>query len=126
MGNSGCIDPLEPVPGLPGALPVPPGELAHNFFNLEPGRIPLPGAVPPPPQLVVPPVFGHAPPVPPFFFGPPVQAGAFVPPPAVADLGPSTSTATATVVSPAKTVVHYPSQDPSRLGATQLNADRQE
>lgn len=120
IGAGGALDPLEPVPGLPGALPVPPGELAHNFFNLEPGRIPLPGAVPPPPQLVVPPVFGHAPPVPPFFFGPPVQApSAFVPPAAAAELGPSTSTA-------AKPVVHYPSQDPSRLGATQLNADRQE
>lgn len=43
MGGSGALDPLEPVPGLPGALPVPSGELAHNFFNLEPGRIPLPG-----------------------------------------------------------------------------------
>lgn len=72
---------------------------------------------------MVPPVFGHAPPVPPFFFGPPVQAaGPFVPPPTVADMGPSTSTS----VSAPKPVVHYPSQDPSRLGATQLNADRQE
>lgn len=120
MGHQN-LDPLEPVPGLPGALPVPSGELAHNFFNLEPGHIPLPN-VPPPPPLMVPPMFGP-PPMPQFFFNPPMQAGAFVPP---TELGQSTSTATSTVVSSTKQVVHYPSQDPARLGATQLNADRQE
>ncbi|GLV35834.1 uncharacterized protein CBL_01014 [Carabus blaptoides fortunei] len=126
------LDPLEPVPGLPGALPLPTGELAHNFFNLEPGHIPLPN-VPPPPPLMVPPIFGP-PPMPQFFFNAPLQgAPAYVPPPA--DLAqPGTSTGAGTAVSAAtvvagvglKSIVHYPSQDPARLGATQLNADRQE
>lgn len=117
------IDPLEPVPGLPGALPVPSGELAHNFFNLEPGHIPLPN-VPPPPPLMVPPMFGP-PPLPQFFFNPPMQGGpTFVPTAELAAAG--SSAAASAAVSAAKTIVHYPSQDPARLGATQLNADRQE
>ncbi|CAB0039924.1 unnamed protein product [Trichogramma brassicae] len=43
---------LEPVPGLPGALPLPPAGVGNNFFN-------LPGVVPPPPMppVLMPPVF---------------------------------------------------------------------
>ncbi|CAH0561500.1 unnamed protein product [Brassicogethes aeneus] len=106
-------DAYEPVPGLPGALP----ELSNNFFNLEPGHIPLPN-MPPPASLMVPPLFGP-PPIPSFFFNP-AQIPNFVSPAASA----STSTATSETVT--KQTVHYPSQDPSRLGATQLHADRQE
>lgn len=104
----------EPVPGLPGALP----ELSNNFFNLEPGHIPLP-TMPPPPSLIVPPMFAP-PPIPPFFFNPQL--------PQFAASAPSTSTAAASIpsTSDGKTTVHYPSQDPARLGATQLHADRQE
>lgn len=104
----------EPVPGLPGALP----ELSNNFFNLEPGHIPLPN-MPPPPSLMVPPIFAP-PPIPSFFFNPP-QLPPF-----------STAPATSTNVTPnepmltTKTVVHYPSQDPARLGATQLHSENQE
>jgi len=111
------------VPGLPGALP----ELSNNFFNLEPGHIPLP-SMPPPPSLMVPPMFGP-PPLPPFFFnhGPP-QLPPFAPP--VVSSAPSTSTGPPGVgditIPPPKATVHYPSQDPTRLGATQITGQKQE
>lgn len=130
------VEVYDPVPGLPGALP----ELSNNFFNLEPGHIPLPN-MPPPPSLIVPPMF-PPPPMPPFFFNPP-QLPTFTPaemPPAIprpVTSIPSTSStvtsesagATATVpvvAAAAKPAVHYPSQDPSRLGSTKLHADTQE
>ncbi|ERL91926.1 pre-mRNA-splicing factor RBM22 [Dendroctonus ponderosae] len=109
------------VPGLPGALP----ELSNNFFNLEPGHIPLP-AMPPPPSLMVPPMFGP-PPLPPFLFnhGPPQ-----LPPFAPSVVSSAASTATAALgdlsVPPPKTTVHYPSQDPARMGATQITGQKQE
>lgn len=105
----------EPVPGLPGALP----ELSNNFFNLEPGHIPLPN-MPPPPSLMVPPIFAP-PPIPSFFFNPP-QIPSF----ATASAASSTNVASSEPLVSAKPVVHYPSQDPSRLGATQLHSERQE
>lgn len=118
-----CFDEAyDPVPGLPGALP----ELSNNFFNLEPGHIPLPN-MPPPPSLLVPPMF-PPPPMPPFFFNPP-QMTSFAP----ADRNPrnisTSSSSTITnenTLGNSKPTVHYPSQDPSRLGATQLHADCQE
>ncbi|KAK5643086.1 hypothetical protein RI129_006931 [Pyrocoelia pectoralis] len=109
---------FEPVPGLPGTLP----ELSNNFFNLEPGHIPLPN-MPPPSSLMVPPMFGP-PPMPPFFFTP-TQASPFVPP-VSSNLNAASSSATSNGDVGGKPTVHYPSQDPSRLGATQLLADRQE
>ncbi|XP_022903483.1 pre-mRNA-splicing factor RBM22 [Onthophagus taurus] len=113
---AGNLEAYEPVPGLPGALP----ELSNNFFNLD---IPLPN-MPPPSSLLVPPMF-PPPPMPPFFFNPP-QLPQFT-----ADVGnrnvASTSTAASTVVSSdnvtSKPIVHYPSQDPARLGATQLHGE---
>ncbi|UYV66308.1 RBM22, partial [Cordylochernes scorpioides] len=33
--EEGVYQPLEPVPGLPGALPPPPEELTNNYFNLQ-------------------------------------------------------------------------------------------
>ncbi|KAK9872121.1 hypothetical protein WA026_016173 [Henosepilachna vigintioctopunctata] len=105
----------EPVPGLPGALP----ELSNNFFNLEAGNIPLPNM--PPPSLMVPPIFGP-PPIPPFFFNPP-QLPPFIHNPTAASNAASTVTSEAAAV---KLPVHYPSQDPSRLGATQITSERQE
>lgn len=107
----------EPVPGLPGALP----ELTNNFFNLEPGHIPLPN-IPPPPSLMMPQLFGP-PPFPPVFFNPP-QMPSFVPNPAVAS--GSTSAAAKDANVGLKPTLHYPSQDPSRLGATQISTERQE
>lgn len=82
----GVRETLEPVPGLPGALPPPP-ENVNNFFN-------LPGMMPPP---MIPP-----PPMPPaaFLFGPPAAPPIF--PPGTVPTG-----------------IHYPSQDPSRMGASQ-------
>ena len=82
---------LEPVPGLPGALPLPPDSVGNNFFNL-PNVVP-PGVVPPPPM---PPPF-----MPPMF--PPMA-------PVAAPMFPPGT---------APTPIHYPSQDPSRMGASQ-------
>jgi pre-mRNA-splicing factor RBM22/SLT11 len=86
----GVREVLEPVPGLPGALPPPPENIANNFFNL-PGIIPPP-MIPPPPM-----------PPPPFIFAPPMA-------PPVTPIFPPGTTPTA---------IHYPSQDPSRMGASQ-------
>lgn len=128
------LETYEPVPGLPGALP----ELSNNFFNLEPGHIPLPN-MPPPTSLMVPPMFAP-PPIPPFFFGPttaqlPAAAAYATVPPPTAELAAKSASSTHSSgdggggggnVTAGKAVVHYPSQDPARLGATQLHADRQE
>lgn len=112
--NLSSAEVYEPVPGLPAALP----ELSNNFFNLEPGHIPLPPAglttAAAAPALVVPPLFAPPPPLPPFFFN---RLPPFAPPPA---------TATSGVAEAAKATVHYPSQDPSRLGATKIHAEKQE
>lgn len=120
----------EPVPGLPGALP----ELSNNFFNLEPGHIPLPN-MPPPPSLMVPPMFAP-PPMPPFFFSPPQlpqfgtastsKSNAACTVPCTAPCTSSCSPCSPSDCVMPKATIHYPSQDPSRLGATQLHADRQE
>lgn len=126
QGRSGApvavqnLEMFDPVPGLPGALP----ELSNNFFNLEPGHIPLPN-MPPPPSLLVPPMY-PPPPLPQFYFNPP-RLPTF-PPPDINTIRPSTSTATsADAPGPGgNKIVHYPSQDPARLGATQLHADCQE
>ncbi|CAG9858709.1 unnamed protein product [Phyllotreta striolata] len=104
----------EPVPGLPGALP----ELSNNFFNLEPGHIPLPN-MPPPPSLMVPPLFAPPPPIPPFFFNPP-QLPPFAGASASSSAASSAGEAVPVPVPVPKAPVHYPSQDPSRLGATQI------
>lgn len=113
------LEAYEPVPGLPGALP----ELSNNFFNLEPGHIPLPN-MPPPPSLLVPPMF-PPPPMPPFFFNPP-QIPNFNPTDIAQRNVSSTTTSTENSVANIKATVHYPSQDPSRLGATQIHSECQE
>ncbi|KAJ8675689.1 hypothetical protein QAD02_011475 [Eretmocerus hayati] len=79
---------LEPVPGLPGALPPPPENVTNNFFNL-PGMMSQ-SIVPPPPMP------------PPFLFPPMVAATTPIFPPGTTP-----------------TPIHYPSQDPSRMGASQ-------
>ncbi|XP_064455010.1 pre-mRNA-splicing factor RBM22-like [Ornithodoros turicata] len=81
---------LEPVPGLPGALPMPPQELSNNYFNLGAG--PSSGMGPPPPPMNFPPGFA----------GPP-------PPPGM----------------PFRQAIHYPSQDPQRLGSTGMRGQTQ-
>ncbi|CAI5766764.1 RBM22 factor [Podarcis lilfordi] len=89
---------LEPVPGLPGALPPPPAAeeeaASANYFNLPPSGPPavVNIALPPPP--------GIAPPPPPGF-GPHMFHAMGPPPPFMRAPGP----------------IHYPSQDPQRMGA---------
>jgi len=85
------------VPGLPGALPPPPEELKNNFFNIGGGDR---QTMPPPPPLGAPP--------PASFFYPHQPGGG--PPGAPPPLPPSL---------PGPAPIHYPSQDPSRMGATQ-------
>uniref|UniRef100_A0A8C4RAL9 Pre-mRNA-splicing factor RBM22 n=1 Tax=Eptatretus burgeri TaxID=7764 RepID=A0A8C4RAL9_EPTBU len=86
---------MEPVPGLPGALPPPPTSEETpqaNYFNLPPsGPPPLMGMHLPPPPGIGPPPPGFVPTT----FPPPLP-----PPPFIR--GPSP--------------VHYPSQDPHRMG----------
>ena len=93
------------------ALPLPPEELKNNFFNFStevkgfdeasgssgagPSRPPMP----PPPGTV------------PFFFP---RSGAPPPPPRPPGSGPPRPPAL-----PGPGRIHYPSQDPSRMGATQ-------
>ncbi|XP_078407310.1 pre-mRNA-splicing factor RBM22 [Cetorhinus maximus] len=90
---------LEPVPGLPGALPPPPPtieeETPTNFFNLPPSAPPavMNISLPPPPGL--------APPPPPGFGGTVFHGMPPPPPPFLRAPGP----------------IHYPSQDPQRMGA---------
>lgn len=112
---------FEPVPGLPGALPLPPNP--NDYFNLQasemtvlpPGmklhQIP-PGMIPGAP---FPPMY---PPLPPYGQAYNTQA---IPVPATPQAATSTTAAAATAqggaIPPAPGGVHYPSQDPSRLGA---------
>lgn len=133
--EEGEVD-LEPVPGLPGALPLPPEEVASNFAGVS-QNIPFPPGMPPP--FLLPPPMPRPPPgmrpsAPPLFFFPSHLRPPLAPPPSVQ---PSTFTqrpstypaATVSVLSrvPADpgapgtmpaTGIHYPSQDPSRLGTT--------
>ncbi|XP_069586798.1 pre-mRNA-splicing factor RBM22 [Ranitomeya imitator] len=84
---------LEPVPGLPGVLPPPPTEeeSSANYFNLPPnGSSALVNIALPPPALTAPPP-GFSP----HMFPP------MVPPPFLRAPGH----------------IHYPSQDPQRMGA---------
>ena len=90
----GAMAAVPVVPGLPGALPPPPEELKNNFFNIGGGDRPT---MPPPPMGAPPPAS--------FFY--PHQPG---PPGAPPPLPPSL---------PGPAPIHYPSQDPSRMGATQ-------
>ncbi|MBN3272714.1 RBM22 factor, partial [Polyodon spathula] len=91
---------LEPVPGLPGTLPPPPvteEEAPANYFNLGPNASPavMNIALPPPPGIAPPPPPGFGPPM--FHsMGPPPPPPQFMRAP-----GP----------------IHYPSQDPQRMGA---------
>lgn len=104
--------PLEPVPGLPGALPLPPEELniGNNFFNLNSQAPPMP--LPPPPRGLPP----HGPPpVVPFGFmrgGPPPGMRMPPPPPGMMPMRPPPG-----VPMRPGMQVHYPSQDPTRMGS---------
>ncbi|KAH3872230.1 pre-mRNA-splicing factor RBM22-like [Dreissena polymorpha] len=101
---------LAPVPGLPGALPIPPEEISNNFFNLGPmPPMQLRGPMPPrgPPHMI--PMFMRGPP-PPGVRLPPPPPGMMPlrPPPGVMPRGHVPQ-------------MHYPSQDPNRMGATMQN-----
>ncbi|KAK1339719.1 hypothetical protein QTO34_018274 [Cnephaeus nilssonii] len=90
---------LEPVPGLPGALPPPPAaeeEASANYFSLPPSGPPavVNIALPPPPGIA--PLL-----TPPPGFGPLMFHPMGPPPPFMRAPGP----------------IHYPSQDSRRMGA---------
>lgn len=85
---------FDPVPGLPRALPHP-EELEHNFFNLPSTQNSYPSQ-----------------------FANPYSSGA--PPPPNPNPNQMTSTASDSIGQPG---IHYPSQDPTRLGA--INKTRQ-
>uniref|UniRef100_A0A8C7KQV4 Pre-mRNA-splicing factor RBM22 n=1 Tax=Oncorhynchus kisutch TaxID=8019 RepID=A0A8C7KQV4_ONCKI len=91
---------LEPVPGLPGALPPPPvdEDTPTNYFNLGPNSAPpvMNISLPPPPGVAMPPPPGFGPPM--FHSMDPMG----MPPPM--GMRPPGH-------------VHYPSQDPQRMGA---------
>ncbi len=104
---------LPPVPGLPaGALPAPPEELRSNFFNLPssgPSAALAAGASNP------------------YFFpvgAPAAAAAAGAAPSASASsssssaAGPSSAPPPPPPLQPPGLSIHYPSQDPSRLGST--------
>ncbi|XP_071105673.1 pre-mRNA-splicing factor RBM22-like [Haliotis cracherodii] len=99
---------LEPVPGLPGALPPPPEELGNNFFNLQG---PPPALPPLPPRGMMP---RGPPPMPPFGImprGPPPMGMRMPPPPpGIMPIRPPPGVHM-------RHMVHYPSQDPTRMGA---------
>ncbi|CAG2062733.1 unnamed protein product [Timema podura] len=168
-GTEELMDELEPVPGLPGTLPLPPTELHNNFFNLT-GRssediigvaaslAPVsasihPPIMPPPmpPPMLIPPPMPRPPPgirppgPPPFFFPPHMRQPMRPPPgirppplpmsltqpplfppgtvPALPQLPPNPVPPGTMPTSPLKPgVIHYPSQDPSRLGTAQAVA----
>nr|SVE88038.1 EOG090X0770 [Daphnia similis] len=89
---------FEPVPGLPRALPHP-EELEHNFFNLAPTTSSFPS---PYPQ-----------------FAPPTYPLMAPPPPNPTPNQPELPG----FLAEGQSSIHYPSQDPTRLGA--INKTRQ-
>ncbi|KAF6714856.1 Pre-mRNA-splicing factor RBM22 [Oryzias melastigma] len=100
---------LDPVPGLPGALPPPPAldEEGHaNYFNLDPSSAPavMNIGLPPPPGLNPPPPG----------FGPPM----FHP------MGPMAPPVPPTIAMGPPGAIHYPSQDPQRMGAHGAHGSR--
>ncbi|XP_037509939.1 LOW QUALITY PROTEIN: pre-mRNA-splicing factor RBM22-like [Rhipicephalus sanguineus] len=96
--------PLEPVPGLPGALPLPPDELANNYFNLAPLHPPpVPFAPPPPPPAA--------------FLAPPGETVLPPPLPPPPGLAPPGTVPPLPPVPHMRAPIHYPSQDPQRLGS---------
>lgn len=118
---------LEPVPGLPAALPMPPSDLQDNFFNIgqsEMAPLPPPPFIPPPLLLPPPmprPPSGLRPPGPPpasFFFPPHMRLPPGMRPPPMFAPQPPPPPPLAPPLPP-DAAIHYPSQDPSRLGTAQ-------
>lgn len=127
---------LEPVPGLPGPLPLPHGSMGGDYFGLgEDGNIvpPMPGGPPgmPPMMLPPPPMPGQPPrgmlprmprgPPPPGMRMPPPPPGMMPmrPPPMPPMLRPPPGYPPNRPPPPMPQSVHYPSQDPTRMGAVQ-------
>lgn len=101
---------FEPVPGLPRPLPHP-EELQHNFFNLPPTASASAVAALYPPSYY-PPTYS--------FISPPPPSQ---PPASASDADAAASSSLSHAVSLGKPTIHYPSQDPTRLGA--INKNRQ-
>lgn len=130
-GAASGEDAYEPVPGLPGALPPPPVELARpsgDFFNLGGDGLGPSMPPPPPPQPLMPPpppMFAIGPHgAPPFFFpsAPRYLPGPAPPPLCPPGTAPPLPPEMAPLAPPGTTGppgVHYPSQDPRRLGTSE-------
>lgn len=102
---------VNPVPGLPGALPMPPEELSNNFFNLPPPvHHGLPRMRPPPPTLSI----AGRPPMP---MGPPMMRPVYRGPPPPGTMRPM-------MLPRPPMMMHYPSQDPTRMGAPQPSENK--
>ncbi|XP_064611008.1 pre-mRNA-splicing factor RBM22-like [Liolophura sinensis] len=105
----------EPVPGLPGVLPPPPQDMGNNFFNLQqppPMMPPPPPGGPPrgPPPMH--PMGGPMAPMGHMMRGPPPPGMRLPPPP------PGMMPMRPPPMPPRGALpVHYPSQDPTRMGA---------
>ncbi|KAG8187616.1 hypothetical protein JTE90_027027 [Oedothorax gibbosus] len=126
---------LEPVPGLPEALPAPPEELANNYFNLppNPGLLGHSGVNLAPPLPPYPPPMGlmRGPPPPmgmAFGMPPPMaymrnmQQAPMMPPglrpPGSYSAAPPAATGEEEKTPAPKPAIHYPSQDPQRMGSS--------
>ncbi|KAK2164240.1 hypothetical protein LSH36_67g03016 [Paralvinella palmiformis] len=130
---------LEPVPGLPGALPPPPEEIGSNYFNLPhqemsgppsgpsgmPPGPPHPMSMPPPhgPPHGIPPMRIRGPPPPGMRMPPPPPPPGMMPirPPPMPPMlrpPPGFLPSRPPPPNPQSTAIHYPSQDPTRMGAT--------
>ncbi|KAJ9589716.1 hypothetical protein L9F63_017088, partial [Diploptera punctata] len=118
-GVDAIMEELEPVPGLPGTLPLPPTELQNNFFNLTETDDASAQQV----QTTMPPPTMPPPIPPPMLIPPPMPR----PPPAIPQLPPNPAPLVPPGTLPTPPIkqgaIHYPSQDPSRLGAAQDKMD---
>jgi len=94
----------EPVPGLPTVVPMPSNELKTDFFGLSSSSNPATSAnassfLPPPPM-------------------PPPDLGDYTSSLSYGHMPMSNSSSMPPPLSSLRTSVHYPSQDPSRVGST--------
>ncbi|XP_067928788.1 pre-mRNA-splicing factor RBM22-like [Watersipora subatra] len=103
---------VAPVPGLPAAVPMPPEELSNNFFNLPPPVNQMPLRMSPAQSYGIPPMSMLPRPPIAMIASPVMRPGYRAPPPVPPGARP--------MMPPRPPMMHhYPSQDPTRMGALQ-------